>query len=80
MNIGNEIDYVCDEKRQVISHIHVKDMQGQVIDYYAQDSTLSKDRSPKLPTSYGPRRLPQPSNPYLHSADQAVDQALLAAD
>jgi hypothetical protein len=45
MNISNEITYVpADEKRQVIPYIHVKDLQGRVTEYFAKDSTLSKDQ------------------------------------
>ncbi|MBZ5653172.1 MAG: NapC/NirT family cytochrome c [Acidobacteriia bacterium] len=80
MNISNEIDYVAaDEKRQVISYIHVKDMQGQVTDYYAQDSTLTKDQIAKAPR----HRMDcvdchnRPTHIYI-PPDQAVDQALLA--
>ena len=80
MNISNQIDYVAaDEKRQVISYIHVKDMQGQVTDYYAQDSTLTKDQIAKAPR----HRMDcvdchnRPTHIYI-PPDQAVDQALLA--
>lgn len=80
MNIGNEIDYVAaDEKRQVITYIHVKDLQGQVTDYYAQDSTLTKDQIAKAPR----HRMDcvdchnRPTHVYI-PPDQAVDQALLA--
>ncbi len=80
MNISNEIDYVAaDEKRQLISYIHVKDMQGQVTDYYAQDSTLTKDQIAKAPR----HRMDcvdchnRPTHIYI-PPDQAVDQALLA--
>ncbi len=80
MNIGNEIDYVAaDEKRQVITYIHVKDLQGHVTDYYAQDSTLTKDQIAKAPR----HRMDcvdchnRPTHVYI-PPDQAVDQALLA--
>jgi nitrate/TMAO reductase-like tetraheme cytochrome c subunit len=80
MNIGNEIDYVAaDEKRQVIPYIHVKDMQGRVTEYYAKDSTLSKEQIAQS----AKRRMDcvdchnRPSHIYL-PPDQAVDQALLA--
>jgi len=80
MNIANEIDYVAaDEKRQVIAYIHVKDGQGRVTEYYAQDSTLNKDQIAKAPR----RRMDcidchnRPSHIYV-PPDQAVDQALLA--
>lgn len=80
MNIANEIDYVAaDEKRQVISYIHVKDIRGRVTEYYAQDSTLSKDQIAKAPR----HRMDcvdchnRPAHIYV-APDQAVDQALLA--
>ena len=80
MNIANEIDYVAaDEKRQVIAYIHVKDMQGRVTEYYAQDSTLNKDQIAKAPR----HRMDcidchnRPTHIYV-PPDQAVDQALLA--
>jgi hypothetical protein len=45
MNIANEIDYVAsDNQRQIIAYIHVKDRQGRVTEYYAQDSKLSKEQ------------------------------------
>ena len=67
MNIGNKIDYVAaDDKRQVIPYVHVRDLQGRVTEYYAKDSTLTKDQIAKAPTSFhGLRRLPQPSHAHL---------------
>ena len=48
MNIANEITYVStDEKRQVIPYIQVKDMQGRVTEYFAKDSTLTKEQIAK---------------------------------
>jgi nitrate/TMAO reductase-like tetraheme cytochrome c subunit len=45
MNIANKITYVAsDEQRQVIPYVHVRDMQGRETDYYAKDSTLSKEQ------------------------------------
>ena len=80
MNIANEIDYVAaDEQRQVISYIHVRDMQGRVTEYYAQDSKLTKDQIAKAPR----RRMDcvdchnRPTHIYV-PPDQAVDQSLLA--
>ena len=80
MNIANQIDYVAaDEKRQVIPYIHVKDMQGRVTEYYAKDSTLSRDQIAKADT----HRMDcvdchnRASHVYV-PPDQAVDQALLA--
>src|SRR6202162_2019888 len=80
MNISNEIDYVAaDEKRQVIPYIYIKDMQGRVTEYYAQDSTLSKEQVAKASR----HRMDcvdchnRPTHIYI-PPDQAVDQALLA--
>jgi ribosomal protein S27E len=48
MNIDNEITYVAtDEKRQVIPYLHVKDPQGRVTEYFAKDSTLTKEQIAK---------------------------------
>ena len=70
MNIGNKIEYVAaDEKHQIIPYIHVEDLQGRVTEYYAKDSTLSKDQIAKADAaSHGLRRLPQPSHAHLCSA------------
>ncbi len=80
MNISNEIDYVAaDEKRQVIAYIHVKDPQGRVTEYYAQDSTLTKDQIAKASR----HRMDcvdchnRPTHIYI-PPDQAVDQGLLS--
>lgn len=79
MNISNEIDYVADEKRQIIPYIHVKDGQGRVTEYYAQDSTLSKEQVAKASR----HRMDcvdchnRPTHIYV-PPDQAVDQALIA--
>jgi hypothetical protein len=80
MNISNEIEYVAaDEKRQVIPYIHVKDLQGRVTEYYAQDSTLSKEQVARASR----HRMDcvdchnRPTHIYV-PPDQAVDQALLA--
>jgi nitrate/TMAO reductase-like tetraheme cytochrome c subunit len=80
MNIGNKIDYVAaDEKHQVIPYIHVEDLQGRVTEYYAKDSTLSKDQIAK-----GEKHHMdcvdchnRPTHIYV-PPDQAVDQSLLA--
>jgi len=80
MNIANVITYVAaDEKHQVIPFVRVKDMQGRVTDYYAKDSTLSKEQIAKAPM----RRMDcvdchnRPTHIYV-PPDQAVDQSLLA--
>ena len=80
MNISNEITYVAaDEKRQVIPYIHVKDMQGRVTEYYAKDSTLSKEQIKQAAT----HRMDcidchnRPTHIYV-PPDQSVDQSLLA--
>jgi nitrate/TMAO reductase-like tetraheme cytochrome c subunit len=80
MNISNEITYVAaDETHQVIPYIHVKDMQGRITDYYAQDSKLSKEEIAKA----AKRRMDcvdchnRPTHIYV-PPDLAVDQSLLA--
>ena len=80
MNIGNKIEYVAaDEKHQTVSYIHVEDLQGRVTEYYAKDSTLSKDQIAKAPR----HRMDcvdchnRPTHIYV-APDQSVDQSLLA--
>lgn len=80
MNISNEITYVAaDDKRQVIPYIYVKDMQGRVTEYFAKDSTLTKEQIAKSPR----RRMDcvdchnRPTHIYV-PPDLAVDQSLLA--
>jgi hypothetical protein len=80
MNIGNKIDYVAaDEKHQVIPYIHVEDQQGRVTEYYAKDSTLTKDQIAKTPRHHMDcvDCHNRPTHIYV-SPDQSVDQALLA--
>jgi nitrate/TMAO reductase-like tetraheme cytochrome c subunit len=79
MNIANRIDYVAaDEKHQVIPYIHVEDQQGRVTEYFAKDSTLTKDQIAKTPR----HRMDcvdchnRPTHIYV-PPDQAVDQSLL---
>jgi hypothetical protein len=79
MNIANEITYVSDAERQAIPYIHVKDMQGRVTEYYAQDSKLSKEEIAKAPK----RRMDcvdchnRPTHIYV-APDAAVDQSITA--
>jgi len=80
MNISNEITYVAaDERRQVIPYIHVTDMQGRVTEYFAKDSTLSKDQIAKASR----HRMDcvdchnRPTHIYV-PPDLAVDQSLLS--
>ena len=80
MNIGNKIEYVAtDEKRQTIPYIHMEDLQGRVTEYYAKDSTLTKDQIAKAEK----RRMDcvdchnRPTHIYV-PPDLAVDQSLLA--
>jgi len=80
MNIGNKIDYVAaDDKRQVIPYIHVEDMYGRVTEYYAKDSTLSKNQIAKAPRHHMDcvDCHNRPTHIYV-PPDQAVDQSLLA--
>jgi nitrate/TMAO reductase-like tetraheme cytochrome c subunit len=80
MNISNEINYfAADEKRQVIAYIHVKDQQGRVTEYYAKDSTLTKEQMAQA----GKHRMDcvdchnRPTHIYV-PPDLAVDQSMLA--
>jgi nitrate/TMAO reductase-like tetraheme cytochrome c subunit len=80
MNIANKIEYVAaDEKRQVIPYVRVEDMQGRVTEYFAKDSTLTKDQIVKAPR----HRMDcvdchnRPTHVYI-PPDQSVDQSLLA--
>jgi nitrate/TMAO reductase-like tetraheme cytochrome c subunit len=80
MNIATKIDYVAgDEKRQVIPYVHVEDMQGRVTEYYAKDSTLTKDQIAKAPRHHMDcvDCHNRPTHIYV-PPDQAVDQSLLA--
>ncbi len=80
MNIGNKIDYVAaDEKHQVIPYIHVEDLQGRVTEYYAKDSTLSRDQIAKADKHHMDcvDCHNRPTHIYV-SPDQSVDQSLLA--
>ena len=80
MNIGNKIDYVAaGDKRQVIPYVHVEDMQGRVTEYYAKDSTLTKDQIAKAPRHHMDcvDCHNRPTHIYV-PPDQAVDQSLLA--
>jgi nitrate/TMAO reductase-like tetraheme cytochrome c subunit len=80
MNISNKIEYIAaDEKHQIIPYIHVEDQQGRVTDFYAKDSTLSKDQIAKSPR----HRMDcvdchnRPTHIYV-PPDQSVDQSLQA--
>src|SRR3954470_14812829 len=80
MNIGNKIDYVTsDEKRQVIPYVHVQDLQGRVTEYYAKDSTLTKEQLQKAPKHHMDcvDCHNRPTHIYV-PPDQSVDQALAA--
>lgn len=79
MNIANQIDYVAaDEQRQVISYVHVSDMQGRVTEYYAKSSSLSKEQIEKT-TKHRMDCIDchnRPTHVYI-PPDQAVDQSFL---
>lgn len=80
MNIANKIEYVAaDEKRQTIPYIHVEDQQGRVTEYYAKDSTLTKDQIAKTPRHHMDcvDCHNRPTHIYV-PPDQAVDQSLLS--
>lgn len=79
MNIENQVEYVAtDDQRQIIPYVHIRDMQGNVTEYYAKDSTLSKDKIAKAPR----RRMDcvdchnRPTHVFM-PPDQAVDESLL---
>jgi nitrate/TMAO reductase-like tetraheme cytochrome c subunit len=80
MNIANKIDFVAaDEKRQIIPYIHVENEQGGVTEYYAKDSTLTKDQIAKAPRHHMDcvDCHNRPTHIYV-PPDVSVDQALLA--
>ncbi len=80
MNIANKIEYVAaDEKRQTIPYIHVEDQQGRITEYYAKDSTLTKDQIAKTPRHHMDcvDCHNRPTHIYV-SPDQSVDQSLLS--
>ena len=69
MNISNEITYVAaDEQHQVIPYVRVKDPQGRITEYFAKDSSLTKDQIAKATqAANGLRGLPQSSDAHLYS-------------
>ncbi len=80
MNIANEITYVAsDEQRQVIPYVHVKNRQGRVTEYFAKDSSLTKDQI----AAAGKHRMDcvdchnRPTHIYV-PPDSSVDNSLLA--
>ena len=80
MNIENEINYISsDDKRQVIPYIHVKDLQGRVVEYFAKDSKLTREQIEKT----AKHRMDcvdchnRPTHVYV-PPDQFVDQSILA--
>jgi nitrate/TMAO reductase-like tetraheme cytochrome c subunit len=80
MNIANKIDFVAsDEQRQVIPYIRVEDMQGRVTEYFAKDSTVTKDQIAKAPRHHMDcvDCHNRPTHVYV-PPDLAVDQSLLA--
>jgi hypothetical protein len=80
MNIANKIDFVAaDEKHQIIPYVRVEDQQGRVTEYYAKDSTLSKDQIAKAERHHMDCVAchNRPTHIYV-PPDQAVDQSLLA--
>jgi nitrate/TMAO reductase-like tetraheme cytochrome c subunit len=80
MNIANKIEYVAaDEKHQIIPYIHVEDQQGRITEYYAKDSTLSKEQIAKESRHHMDcvDCHNRPTHIYV-PPDQSVDQSLLA--
>ena len=80
MNIANKIDFVAsDEQRQVIPYIRIEDQQGRVTEYFAKDSTMTKDQIAKAPRHHMDcvDCHNRPTHIYV-PPDEAVDQSLLA--
>ncbi|MGA9528126.1 MAG: NapC/NirT family cytochrome c [Terriglobales bacterium] len=80
MNIANEMTYLAtDEQRQTIVYVRAKDLQGRVTEYFAKDSSLSKDQIAKA----GKRRMDcidchnRPTHIYT-SPDTSVDRSFAA--
>ena len=80
MNLRNEITFIAsDEKRQVIPWIRVKDLKGNVTEYYDRSRPLS----PEQIASSEKRRMDcidchnRPAHTYL-SPDEALDQSFAA--
>jgi nitrate/TMAO reductase-like tetraheme cytochrome c subunit len=80
MNIANEITYLAtDEQRQTIVYVRAKDLQGRVTEYFAKDSTVSKDQIEKA----AKRRMDcidchnRPTHIYV-SPDTSVDRSFAA--
>jgi len=69
----------ADDKRQSIPYLHVEDRQGRVTEYYAKDSTLTKDQIARAPRHHMDciDCHNRPTHIYV-SPDQSVDQSLLA--
>jgi len=45
MNISNEMTYLAtDEQRQTIVYVRAKDLQGRITEYFAKDSSLTKEQ------------------------------------
>lgn len=80
MNIANKIDFVAsDDQRQVIPYIRVEDQQGRVTEYFAKDSTMTKDQIAKAQRHHMDcvDCHNRPTHIYV-PPDEAVDQSLLA--
>ncbi len=80
MNIANEISYIAvDEERQKIPWVRLKDLKGNVTEFYAPDDSLTYEEVLKLP-----HRVMdcmdchnRPTHIY-RQPEEAVDEALLA--
>lgn len=80
MNLANEVSYIStDDRRQVIPWISTKDRQGNVVEYYDRNRSLSAEQI----STAEKRRMDcidchnRPAHAYL-SPDLAVDQAFAA--
>lgn len=80
MNLGNEIDYIStDDKHEVIPWVRLKDAQGRITEYLAQDSSLSRQEiDGALKRRMDCMDCHNRSAHTFLSPDRAVDEALLA--
>jgi nitrate/TMAO reductase-like tetraheme cytochrome c subunit len=80
MNIASDINYVAaDDQRQVISYVYVKDLEGRVTEYFAQDAKMTHEQLQKSPRHHMDcvDCHNRPTHIYV-PPDRAVDQSLTA--
>jgi len=76
MNGGNEIEFISDEKREVISYVRLKDLKGNVREFRAPDVTdeqIGKSERRRMDCMDCHNR---PSHPFSASPERAVDAAI----